>query len=141
MSTDIGLDAIIKHEMSDIISAYSIKLISVNANEVLLKSLTYTIDIVTDRDGVSIIYFDTDQKPVKGYNLFLFLANKRREKLTFSKSKPTTNSYIELIASETHALSTHLRNAAQDILGGSKDWIKEYSWPTIQLPPELAGMI
>ena len=141
MSDSVGFDSIVEKEMGDIISTHSLVLVAMGGNEVLLKSSSYVLDIVADRDGVSIVYFDTTQKPAKGYNVFLFLANKRREQLSFAKNKPTVNSHTEFVEGETRALSGHLRKAGQDILAGSKDWIKGYSWPTVRLANEVAAMI
>jgi len=131
MNNNLGLAIIVKKVMDDIITSYSLTLFSKDDNEVQLKSSTYIMDVIANRDGVSIVYFDITQKPIKGYNVFLFLANKRREQLDFVKDKPITNSYAEFIESEIHALAGHLRKAGQDILSGSKDWIKAYSWPTV----------
>jgi hypothetical protein len=116
MSINVGLDSIVKKEMGDMISAHSLDLVVIGGNEVLLKSSTYVMDVVADRNGVSVVYFDTMQKPVKGYNVFLFLANKRRGQLALTK-------------------------AGQDILIGSKDWMREYSWPTVHLGDDIAAMI
>lgn len=141
MSASIGLDSIVEKEMGDMISAHSLDLVAIDGNEVLLKSLTYVMDVIADRDGVSVVYFDTTQMPAKGYNVFLFLANKRRERLAFANDRPITNSYAEFVESETRALAGHLRKAGQDILAGSKDWLKSYSWPTVRLEDKIAGMI
>jgi hypothetical protein len=141
MSINVGLDSIVKKEMGDMISAHSLDLVVIGGNEVLLKSSTYVMDVVADRNGVSVVYFDTMQKPVKGYNVFLFLANKRRGQLALTKSRPITNNFSEFVESETRALAGHLRKAGQDILIGSKDWMREYSWPTVHLGDDIAAMI
>ncbi len=123
------------------ILAHGLTLIEVSENEVLLKSRDYAIDIIADKDGVSVIYFDTLSSPAKGYNVFLFLANKRRNSLVFSTNKPQTKSYTEFIESELGSLAQHIRNAGQDILSGSKDWIKTYSWPIVRPSGNVASII
>lgn len=141
MSSNANLISIVRKDMGDLISAYALKLVEVSSNEVLLRSLTYTIDVIADRDGVSVIYFDTTQKPAKGYNVFLFLVNKRRDQLAFSKSRQVTTGYAEFVESEVRSLAAHLRDAGQDILAGSKEWIQSYSWPAIRAASEIAVLI
>ena len=127
--------------MGGVISTYSLALVEVSENEVLLKSMTYSIDVIANRDGVSLMYFDTTQKPVNGYNLFLFLVNKRREALTFSAAKPQTTSHAEFLESELNCLAQHIENAGEDILQGSKDWIRGYSWPIVRPYGDIASLI
>ena len=54
--------------MSDLISTYQWQLIEISDSEVLLKAGTYAIDVVADRDGVSMVYFDESSMPPKGYS-------------------------------------------------------------------------
>ncbi|MGA7440502.1 MAG: hypothetical protein WBW32_20460 [Luteibacter sp.] len=130
-----------RKDMGDLISIYALDLVEVSSNEVLLRSSTYTIDVVADRDGVSFIYFDTTLTPVKGYNIFLFLVGKRRDKLAFAKSKQAAKSYSDFLESQVRSLSRHLHGAGQDILSGSKEWIQSYSWPAISAASEIADLI
>lgn len=141
MNEILNLKVLVQQSMNDLISANSLTLIEVSDIEVLLKSQSYVIDIVADRDGVSLVYFDTEKRPPKGYNLFLYLANKRRSDLTFSATKPQTTSYAEFVETEVNSLAQHIRSAAKDILGGSKEWMKSYSWPIVSSSGSLARLI
>lgn len=127
--------------MGDLVSAHELMIVEVSSSEVLLRSVTYTMAVVADRDGVSVIYFDTAQKPAKGYNIFKFLVNKRRDQLALSKSKREPTGYGDFVESEVRSLSAHLRGAGQDILAGSKEWIQSYSWPVIAAPSEISALI
>lgn len=141
MNTNKNLKELTINNMSDVINKHNLKLIEVSDNEVLLKSPEYAINIAAEKDGVSIIYFDTSSTPTKGYNIFLFLVNQRRSSLVFSKTKPCQKDYAEFIESELNSLTQHIRNAGQDILDGSKDWIKSYHWKTITPSKNIASMI
>lgn len=141
MNINPNLKELTFKNMYDVIQTYNLKLVEVSDNEVLLKATEYTIDIVAEKDGVSIIYFDTSSTPTKGYNIFLFLANRRRSSLVFSKNKPNANNYADFIESELSSLAQHIRNAAQDILSGSKDWIKSYHWQIITPSENIAKII
>jgi len=135
------LKTLVQKNMSDLIVAHTLELIEVSENEVLLKSGTFAIDILADREGVNMMYFDTTQTPVNGYNIFLFLLNNRRDSLVFSKNEPQVTSYAEFVESRLISLTQHIRNAGKDILSGSKDWIKIYSWPVVHPRENLASMI
>ncbi|TWB41877.1 hypothetical protein [Nitrospirillum pindoramense] len=128
-------------EMGDIISAYKLTIYAISDREVLLKSREYAIDVIADRDGVSLVYFDKREKYIKGYNIFRFLVDKRRNKLDLAKNQPPTHSYAEFIELQTRSLANHLRKAAQDILSGSTEWIKAYSWPALPPASEIAPFI
>ncbi len=141
MSESLNFKKIVEKVMGGVISTYSLALVEVSENEVLLKSMTYSIDVVADRDGVSLMYFDTAQKPAKGYNLFLFLVNKRRDALTFLAAKAQTTSYAEFVESELNCLAQHIENAGKDILQGSKDWIRGYAWPIVRPYGDVASLI
>ncbi|WP_138918891.1 hypothetical protein [Nitrospirillum viridazoti] len=141
MNSNFSLEEIVKREMGDIITTYRLTIHAVGDSEVLLKSHEYTIDVVADRDGVSLVYFDKRNKPVKGYNIFRFLADKRRNQLDLAKTQPITHSYAEFIELQTRSLANHLRKAAQDILSGSSEWIKAYSWPALPPTSEIVSLI
>lgn len=97
----------------------------------LLKAGTYAIDVVADRDGVSMVYFDESSMPPKGYNVFLYLMNKRRDLLVFPIPSQTGGSYSDFIEAQVESLARHAGTAGRDILEGFKDWIRGYSWPAI----------
>ena len=141
MNAQVNLKALVQKCMNDLIATNGLGLVEISDSEVLLKSDAYTIDIVADRDGVSMVYFDKSAGPVKGYNVFLFLINKRRNLLIFSAGKPQANSYAEFIETEISSLAQHLRNAGQDLLSGSKEWIKGYSWPIVSPSGSIAALI
>jgi len=141
MSDTLNLSALVKSAMADIISAHGLSLVEAANNEVILKSDLYALDVYADRDGVSMVYFDTASKPVVGYNVLLFLINRRRSSLTFSKSELESSNYAEFIQSGLNGLARHLRSAGGDILTGSKDWIKGYSWPPVRPTGVVAGLI
>lgn len=88
--------------MSDLISTYQWQLIEISDSEVLLKAGTYAIDVVADRDGVSMVYFDESSMPPKGYNVFLYLMNKRRDLLVFPSPSQTGGSYSDFIEAQHH---------------------------------------
>jgi hypothetical protein len=139
MSED--LTALVQETMSDLIAIHALKLVRISENEVLLESDSYVIDVFFDKEGANMVYFDTARMPVKGYNIFLFLANKRRDSLLFSRTEPPVSSYAEYIENDLSFLVQHIRNAAGDILSGSKEWIKEYSWPAIDPNRNLMSLI
>ena len=128
---NLHLNVMVQQTMADLIAAYELSVVEVSESEVLLKSQNYFIDVFAGKEGVGVVYFDKMSRPVKGYNLFLYLVNRRRGLLVFSESQTQAESYTEFIENQLASLARHLRTAGQDILGGAKDWIKEYSWPTV----------
>jgi hypothetical protein len=141
MNTNCNLEEIVKSEMKDLINAYSLALVKLNNDEVLLKSVKYAIDITFGRDGVNVVYFDTESMPIKGYNILLFLIHKRFDKLISTSERPAPRSQIEFVTSEIRTLSQHLRKAGADILSGSKEWTASYSWPVVQPAGLIATLI
>lgn len=141
MSSEMRLHPLIQNTMSDLISAYRLTSTEVADDEVLLRSEGFSLDVFANRDGVNILYLDTKQKPVKGYNLYLFLLNKRRESLTFSTETTQWTTHAEFVESELKSLAQHIRNAGRDIMGGSREWLKGYSWPVIRPDERLAPLI
>lgn len=141
MNAQVNLKALVEKCMSDLIASNSLGLVEISDSEVVLKSSGFVIDIVADREGVSMVYFDKSVRPVKGYNISLFLINKRRNLLAFATSKQQANSYGEFIETEISSLAQHLRNGGQDLLAGSKEWIKSYSWPAIGPSGGIASLI
>lgn len=131
MNSQMKLQALVRRYMSDLITTYQWRLIEISDSEVLLKASTYAIDVVADRDGVSMVYFDESSTPPKGYNVFLYLMNKRRDLLVFTSPSQTGGSYSDFIEAQVESLTRHVSTAGRDILEGSKDWIRGYSWPAI----------
>lgn len=127
--------------MGQLISENGMQVAEISKNEVLLRSSDYVLNIFADRDGVNVVYFDTDSRPHWGYNVFLFLYNKRRDSLVLPQTSFQPKDYSEFIEAELGALSNHLRTAGQDILRGSKDWIKSYSWPVVRASADVAAIL
>jgi hypothetical protein len=116
-------------------------MIGIGDNGALLQSVAYAIHVFVDRDGVSMIYFDTDDASMKGYNIFLFLFSNRHDRLIFSKQNEDDvgrNGFIEM---QVQSLSSHLRSAGDDILSGCKIWISDYRSPIVHASPDVARLI
>lgn len=141
MSVALNLKSLIDKDMGDLLAKYALSAIKVSEEDVLLKASNFSIRVFADRDGVSMVYFDTAHRPIKGYNIFLFLMNKRRESLTFSSAKPEKSTYSKFIEDELVSLIRHLKSAGQDILEGSKDWITAYTWPSVSAPESLVKLM
>jgi len=141
MSMALNLKSLVNKDMGDLIAKYALSIIEVRKEEVLLKASNFSIRVLADRDGVSMVYFDTTHRPVKGYNIFLFLMNKRRGSLTFSSTKSEQSTYPKFVEDELISLVRHLKSAGQDILEGSKNWIANYSWPPVSAPESLMDLM
>lgn len=129
------MNSILKSEVEDvfseIIKQYGLIVKEVARNEVVLIAASYAIGISFDRDGVSFMYYDLSQK--KGFNLGLFLINKRRELLRFDSSDKSDRPLPEYLRHNLEVFARHLIGAGTDILKGDKDWIKQYSWPAVNV--------
>lgn len=136
-----SLAAIVRLCWANLISAYDLSVIEASTNNVLLKASTYAIDIMADRDDVNMIYLDTCEKPVKAYNLFLFLRGVRKDQLTFFAKEPTTTTHAEWLELHVGILGRHMNDAGQDILQGSKTWIRGYPGLPLQPATEVYGLI
>ena len=141
MSNMMTLKALLLNAMSDLITTYGLAIIEVSDSEVLLKARTFTIDVFMDKESVDMVYFDTRYKPMKGYNITRFLLNRRRDRLTFSANTPEPASYSDFIEGQLNSLIQHIRSAGLDILSGADDWMKSYSWPTVQAQGSAAALI
>jgi hypothetical protein len=141
MSAVLNLKSLIDRGMGDLVEKYSLSIIKVGEQDVIIKASKFAIRVLADRDGLSMVYFDTEHRPIKGFNIFLFLVNKRREFLTFSSSKFDLGTYSDFIENELISLVRHIENAGTDILEGSKDWISAYSWPSVNAPEYLTDLM
>ena len=141
MNNKFDLASIIRLNMDDLISAYGLSIIVVSNSEVLLKSDNYTIDVFADRDGVSMVYFDTEARPIKGYNILLYLINKRRDALVSQLQNREPNTYCEFIEININSLVQNIRTAGLDIFDGSKEWLQSYSWPVVLPSGNVVGLI
>lgn len=72
MSVALNLKSLIDKDMGDLLAKYALSAIKVSEEDVLLKASNFSIRVFADRDGVSMVYFDTAHRPIKGYNIFLF---------------------------------------------------------------------
>ncbi len=141
MSDENTLASVVAQEMGDLIFAYSLELISVDDDEVLLRSTTYSLDVLADKNGVSIVYFDSSRASIVGYNLFRFLLGKRRQSLDLKRARTIPDSRREFLVMEVRALSAHLRSAGEDLLRGEKNWISDYKWPVIHPSERIASLL
>jgi hypothetical protein len=137
----MNLKALLIKAMGDLVAAHGLSLVELSENEVLLKAPSFTIDASADREGVSMVYFDTRSKPAKGYNILLFLLNKRRDRLSFNANAAEPATYEEFIEGQLNALAQHIRTAGVDILAGADDWMGSYSWPTVRAQGSAAALI
>lgn len=141
MTIRAGLaDAVVQH-MGDLIVVYGLDVAVATENNVLLRGSEYAIDVIVDRDGVSFIYLDTMGRPMAGYNVFLFLQCKRRNRLEFLSEKPVISRRDEWLDLEVGSLARNLKTAGRDILEGSKDWLRDYPGVPLSLPPEIEKLL
>jgi len=141
MIENFSLLRLVEESMADIIKANGLSIIELSDSEVLLKADSYALDVYADRDGVSMVYFNKSSLPPAGYNVLLFLLNKRRDALELLEAQPTTDDYSGFIRVGLSALAKHLRSAGIDILSGSKEWIKSYSWPAVKPSGSVASFL
>jgi len=141
MTIRAGLADAVVHHMGDLIAVYGLDVAVATENNVLLRGSTYAIDVIVDRDGVSFIYLDTTGRPMTGYNVFLFLQGKRRNRLEFLSEKPVISRRDEWLDLEVGGLARNLKTAGRDILEGSKDWLRDYPGVPLSLPPEIEKLL
>jgi len=129
------MSALLKVEIeaafSEIINQYGLVVKEITESEVVLMASPYVIGISVDRDGLSFMYYDLSLK--KGFNLGLFLINKRRNLLVFEGSDKSDRPLPEYLRYNLEVFARHLKNAGTDILRGEKAWIQQYSWPAINV--------
>jgi hypothetical protein len=137
----MNLKSLLTVAMGDLIDAYGLSVVELSDSEILLRARTFAIDVSIDREGVSAVYFDTRSRPAKGYNILLFLLNKRRDRLTFHENAPEPAEYSKFIEGQLKGVIQHIRSAGLDILAGADDWMKSYSWPTVRLHDGIAALV
>jgi hypothetical protein len=137
----MNLKSLLTSAMGDLIATYDLAILELSDSEVLLRARTFVIDINADRDGLSTLYFDTRSRPVKGYNILLFLLNKRRDRLALHETTADPSAYCEFIEGQLKGLARHFRSAGLDILSGADDWMNNYSWPTVRPQGSAAALI
>lgn len=120
MNIQEGLKVLIQRNMDDLINANGLEIIEISDTEVLLKSETYTIDIFADREGINTLYFDKLAKPIKGYNILLFLIFKRHNFLTSPSQTPQIDNYSKFIEVELAGHVQGIRSGGLDIIAGER---------------------
>lgn len=126
---------------SDIVRKYNLRVKEVDQNCVVLISESFGIGILLDRDGLAFMYYDLRGQMKKGYNLGLFLIQKRRDQLTFASDDKSDKPLDEYLSHNLAVFSNHLMNAGQDILSGDKGWIRQYSWPSTSVCDEVLAVV
>lgn len=129
------MSLLLRSEVEDVFSevakCYGLIFRGGNDGEVLLVAKSYVIGVSIDRDGVSFMYYDIAEN--KGYNLGLFLINKRRALLSFSSADRSDKPLPNYLRHNLDIFSRHLVDAGADILSGEKDWIRQYSWSPVNV--------
>jgi hypothetical protein len=119
----------VRSAFSEIIKNYDLSSVAIDGETVGLIHQRYMIYVSADRDGINYVYYDTEATPPVGYNLAIFLVNKRRDLLKFEIDDRSDRPLAEYLDYNLTIFSKHLISAAKDILVGDKKWILEYSWP------------
>ncbi|WP_186463387.1 hypothetical protein, partial [Nitrospirillum viridazoti] len=105
-------------------------------------ALTLTIKLMAGREEIHLVYFDKKARPIRGYNVFLYLMHQRRARLISSMEEAMpVQGYTGHMERELRALTRQLTVAGQDILEGSTEWTKTYHWPTLTLDAETAALL
>lgn len=120
------LPDLVFQEMGSIIREYGLSCEGVTDHDVLLRHNLYVLRVSEDLDGLSIIYYDILGTEPVGYNVLLYLINRRRELLTSVVSEGTSQ-----VVSQLRSIASDLQAAARDILAGEKAWMDDYRWPPI----------
>lgn len=130
MSEETSFTDMVRSEMSDLISDYRLSLQNLDESNVFLKGTLYALRVSLDRDGVAVVYFDTSDKECAGYNVFLYLFNKRHSSLRFP-DQVESETKDQFIREQIKILKGHIRISGRDILSGEKDWLNDYLWPKV----------
>jgi hypothetical protein len=128
--TSAALLNAVKSELASSLAEYGLTLARISTDRVLLRGSSYVLSFFVDREGVYLLYFDLATENRSGYNLYLFLFERRYRQLAEPRPRDPSekNDRVRL---EVEALVRHLVTAGEDILSGGKEWIKEYQWPPI----------
>lgn len=138
--TDI-LQKNVKSAFSNLIDEYSFKVRKVDERSVVLVGSSYAIGILLDRDGLAYMYYDISQPTKKGYNLGLFLIQKRRGQLVFSSDDKSGRPLEEYLSHNLSTFANQLTSAGKDILRGEKAWLKSYHWPAVGVSDEVLAAL
>lgn len=126
----------VKSSFQQVISTFSLRVKGISENWVVLVNKDYAIGVILDRDGLSYMYYDRISDG-KAYNLGLYLIRKRRDQLTFENNDKSLKPLDEYLKHNLDVFAGHLIIAGQDILSGEKRWIRDYSWPAIDVDKEV----
>lgn len=138
-----------KEELSDIVpkifhevsKEFNLEHLCLGATESLLLSPhKFAIGINLSRDGPIFTYWDLEPRSGRGFDILRYLITKRRDRLRFDGCSEYSG-YDRFARDNLVAFERHLRTGAQDILAGSKDWIREYPWPSVAVKPEILRAI
>lgn len=128
-----------RRELADLALTHQLGMEVVHEHEILLRGESFVVSFSLDRDGVNCMYYDLQPSNPRGYNLGMFLMNKRRHLLNAAPKSTPNRSMAEIATSELAAFKRHLISAGTDVLGGSKLWLSEYPWPSVEIPDRLNG--
>ena len=118
-----------------IISEYGLHVFAISDDEIGLSHPRYVITVSLDRDGFSYLIYEKSLR--LGYNLGLFLLNRRRNLLKFESDDRSNAPFDEYVRFNLGVFQRHLLGAAQDILSGDENWIAEYIWSPVNMPDGL----
>ncbi|KGD60306.1 hypothetical protein T9A_02699 [Alcanivorax jadensis T9] len=138
--TDI-LQKNVKSAFSNLIDEYSFKVREVDESSVVLVGSSYAIGVLLDRDGLAYMYYDISKPTKKGYNLGLFLIQKRRDLLVFGSDDKSDRGLEEYLSYNLSAFANQLTSAGKDILHGEKAWIKSYHWPAVTVSDKVLAVL
>jgi len=126
-----------KSAFAGLAADFGLEYIPLDAETVIYKANSFLIEVTADRfDGMSLIYYDLNKNPPRGYNILLFLFDKRRNQLSFSHAAATPGPSCKRNYADN--LARHLGEAGRDILAGDKAWLSGYTWPTVEYRNKLA---
>ncbi|MEA1649433.1 hypothetical protein UAJ10_10425 [Nitrospirillum sp. BR 11164] len=142
MFSDLDLVELVKAEMADFMVGHGLELAVIGRGEVLLRRADCAIKLIADRETIHVVYFDKRSEPVKGYNILLHLAHKRRDPVPYSAEwESPSQGYADHMKRVLRALTRLLDVEAKDILDGSMEWTRAYHWPTVIPDAETAALL
>jgi hypothetical protein len=128
---------IVEVAMADLLAQSHLLMRPISSREVVLCGQGFMLDLISDLDGVSLVYFDTTAVPPRGCDLLRYLVERRSGRLSSPASLPETSSYPEHVEREIRATARILRESGSDVLKGDKDWLRGWHGPFITMPSEL----
>src|SRR5262245_57927068 len=111
------------------IHGFQLRVVPQGTNETWLVSPTFVISLSADIDGTSMRYIDPETFDV--FDLALYLVVRRGGVTSSASDKPINRE--ERILREFEIDARLLSEKAPDILGGEKQWMKDYGWSPLRL--------